>query len=255
MIAVHDNAGIIDLPVSSYIGTRQEFGLGFNGVGINASSTNVDYIEQYGNDTGQGFLYGKTTGNVTTANNYDPYEMGGNFHIDNSARNTRGCYIVGSNTVKTQYWSMSIGFEMTNISSTTFQMICAANTAAFYFYVYGAESRFRWYTGGATYYFPNGSFQYGKKYIAVLSNNPSGGSTGGRGTIYRDGGSTYTAATTAGTSSTTTGSRIGVSSYGSYNANYNCNIKFGHFVWWENYALGSTQRTEVINKYRYKYRI
>lgn len=255
MIAVHDNAGLLELPQSSYIGTRQEFSLGFNGVGINASSSSADYIEQYGNDTGQGFFFGKTTGNLTTANNYDPYEMGGNFHIDNSANNTRGCYIVGGNTAKSQYWTASIGFEMTSISSSTFQMINAANTAAYYFYVYGTENRFRWYTGAATYYFPYGSFQYGTKYIAVYSNNPSQGSTGAQATIYREGGSTYTATTTAATTSTTTGSRIGVSSYGSYNGNYNCNIKFGHFVFWENMSLGSTSRNTVISQYRYKYRI
>ena len=48
----------MQLPQSSYIGTRQEFSLGFNGVGINASSSAADYIEQYGNDTGQGFFFG-----------------------------------------------------------------------------------------------------------------------------------------------------------------------------------------------------
>ena len=255
MIPIHDNAGLLQLPQSSYIGTRQEFSLGFNGVGINATYGTADYIEQYGNDAGQGYLYGTTTGSLTTADDYDPYEMGGNFHIDNANSAGRGQYLVGGNTAKSQYWTASIGFKMANISSSTFQMINATNTAAYYFYVYGTETRFRWYTGAATYYFPNGSFEYGKKYVAVYSNNPSLGSSGAYATIYKEGGSTYTATTTAATSSSTIGSRVGVASYGNYRGNYHCNIKFGHFVFWENMSLGYTSQNTVISQYRYKYRI
>ncbi len=50
-----------------------------------------------------------------------------------------------------------------------------------------------------------------------------------------------------------TAGRVGICKYGGYTDNFTPNINIGHFLWWNNAALSSSELDDISNRYKHKY--
>lgn len=245
------------MPQTNRIAGRNDFTMGFNGgPSISGTYSTPDTSQSqisasYNSSATQNSrIYGgQTSGTITTADNYNPHD--GTFYIDNVS--TGDGAQLRSSVFKRLSWSCTFMFQYEETTNASYRMIVGGTQGGSWnVHTYGTDTRIRFDSSGGLIYTSTGLRASGRKYIMVLSNDSVNRTGGARITWLADNGASGTSTGTAGASGNTATYYISCAGWGS-SRSYSTKMRLGHFIWWNDIALSSTEHDDVIEAYRYKY--
>jgi len=246
------------MPQIAKIAGRNDFSMGFNGgPDISGTYSTADQSQNqisasYNNSATQNsYIYGgSSSGTITTADNYNPHD--GTFYFDNAS--TSDGVQLRSPVFKRPSWSCSFMFQYEETTNGSYRMIVGGTQGGSWnVHTYSTDTRFRFDSSGGLIYTSSGLRASGRKYIMVLSNDSVNRSGGARITWLADNGASGTSTGTAGSSGNLAPYYISCAGWGSVRTSYSAKIRLGHFIWWNDMVLSSTEHDDVIEAYRYKY--